>query len=106
MFDYVFANKLIFNGDTITGKLEIHNQDLRQDFISNRVYSICKSCVLEDLAKDLGFKLDETIAIGDGIVDIGMIKKAGLGIAFNASDTVNKHANIVTNDMRTILKYI
>lgn len=104
--DYVFANKLTFKGDVITGELEIHNKDLREDFISNRVYSICKSCVLEDLSKDLGIKIDETIAVGDGIVDIGMIKKAGLGIAFKASKKVEKHADVITSDMRTLLKYI
>ena len=43
---------------------------------------------------------------GDGIVDIGMIKKAGLGVAINASDKVNVHADIVTDDMGILLDYI
>ena len=34
------------------------------------------------------------IAIGDGIVDINMLDKAGLGQAFNSSEKVQKHANI------------
>jgi len=104
--DYVFANNLIINGDIITGELEIHNKDLTEDFFSGKIYSICKSCVLEQLCEELGITLNEAIAVGDGKVDIGMIKKAGLGIAFNAPDDVQKHADIITNDLRVILDYI
>lgn len=104
--DFVFANNLIINGDIVTGELEIHNKDLTKDFFSNKIYSICKSCALEQLCIELGITLGEAIAVGDGKVDIGMIKKAGLGIAFNASDEVQKHADIVTNDLRAILGYI
>jgi len=46
------------------------------------------------------------IAIGDGIVDISMLEKAGLGLAFNASEKVQKHANVISNDLISILNYI
>ena len=104
--DYSFANQLITNDDVITGELKIHNQDLIKDISGNKIYSICKSCVLEQLCKDLNINLDQTIAIGDGIVDIGMINKAGLGIAFNATDEVKKYADIVSDDLRIIFNYI
>lgn len=104
--DYVYANNLITNGDVITGELEIHNTNLTEDFFSGRIYSICKSCALEQLCKELGISLGEAIAVGDGMVDIGMIKKAGIGIAFNAPDEVQRHADIITNDFRAILQYI
>ncbi len=104
--DYTFANNLIINEDIITGELEIHNKDLTQDFFSGKIYSICKSCALEQLCKELGINLEEAIAVGDGKVDIGMIKKAGLGIAYNAPEEVQKNADIVTNDLRIILDYI
>ena len=48
----------------------------------------------------------EVIAVGDGVVDIGMIKKAGLGIAYNASEQVQKNADIITNDLAVVLDYI
>ena len=105
-FDYAFANNLIIKNDIITGELEIHNSDLKKDFCSERIYSICKSCVLEELCNNLGITVNEAVAVGDGIVDIGMIKKAGLGIAFKASPEVQKHADVVTNDLRDLLKYI
>lgn len=103
--DYAFANNLITNNGIITGELEIHNKNLIKEF-NGRIYSICKSYVLDNLCQNLGIKVDESIAIGDGKIDIGMIKKAGLGIAFNALDEVKNHADIVTNDIQIILKYI
>ena len=104
--DYAFANKLKSDGDIITGELEIHNKNLTKDFNGENIYSICKSCVLEQLCKDHGITVEEAIAVGDGIVDIGMIKKAGLGVAINASDKVNVHADVVTDDMGILLDYI
>ena len=104
--DYTFANNLITNGDKITGDLEIHNKDLTKDFFSGKIYSICKSCALESLCKKLGISINQAIAVGDGKVDIGMIKKAGLGIAYNAPEIVKKNADVVTNDLGIILDYI
>jgi len=103
--DYAYANNLLTNNDIITGELEIQNKNLLKDF-NGRIYSICKSNVLEQLCIDLGITVDEAIAVGDGRVDIGMIKKAGLGIAFNALDEVKSHADVVTNDLGIILRYI
>jgi len=103
--DYAFANYLISNDDIITGELVIHNKNLLKDF-NGRIYSICKSHVLEKLCIDLGITVNEAIAVGDGKVDIGMIEKAGLGVAFNAPEEVQKYADIITNDLKSILKYI
>lgn len=104
--DHSFANNLITHENIVTGELELHNKDLLKDYDSNRIYSICKSRVLTDLCKSLGILVDEAIAVGDGIVDMGMIKKAGLGIAFNAKEDLQKIADISTSDMRDILEYI
>ena len=104
--DYVFANNLIIKDGIITGNLEIHNKKLIKDFYSGKIYSICKSYVLEQLCKKLKISTEESIAIGDGKVDIGMIKKAGLGIAFNASLEVQQNSNVITNNMEKLLEYI
>ncbi len=104
--DYAFANNLITDDNVVTGSLEIHNKDLVEDLVNNRIYSVCKHCVLEILCKQLKITSDEVIAVGDGIVDIGMLKLAGLGIAFNASEDVQKHADVITNDISIILDYI
>lgn len=104
--DYAFGNDLIVDNDIITGELEIHNKELAKDFSGNSIYSICKSSVLDQLCGELGIYVGEAVAIGDGIVDIGMIKKAGLGIAYKGSDKVKKSADVKINDMKKLLEYI
>ncbi len=104
--DYAYANKLILKNGIFTGEINLHNNKLKGDTISNEIYSICKSCVLEELCNRLKISKNEVIAIGDGIVDISMINEAGLGIAFKAPEKVQKYADIKTNDLITILSYI
>ena len=104
--NYAFANSLIIENGIITGDIILHNIDLTKEFNSEKIYSICKSCVLDKLCKKLGISVKESIAVGDGKIDIGMIKRAGLGIAINAPEEVQKNADVVTNDMRVILEYI
>lgn len=104
-FDYAYANNLIINENIISGSIEIHNKNhIRCD--TGQIYSICKENVLENLCKKLHITSDQVIAVGDGLVDIGMIKKAGLGIAFNAPKEVENHADLVTNDLRDITRYL
>jgi len=105
-FDYAFANNLISNENVITGELEINNKSLIPDFVSGNIYSICKSQILEDLCTKHGFSVNQAIAVGDGRVDTGMIKKSGLGFAFNAPEEVNDCADVVIDDLTKILKYI
>lgn len=104
--DYAFGNNLIIENGVVTGEVKIHNKDLTENFFGDKIYSICKSCVLEQLCEELSITEEETIVVGDGEIDIGMIKKAGLGIAYNAPKEVQKHADIVTNDMKLILEHI
>ena len=104
--DYAFGNNLVTNGDVITGELMMYNKDLTEEFYSGKIYSICKSCVLDQLCKELGITEKEVIAVGDGRIDAGMIKKAELGIAINGPEELQKIADVVTSDLRVILDYI
>ena len=104
-FDYAFANKLITKQYIATGEIHLHNH-LLQPCSDGRVYSICKERIIDHLCKRLQISTEQVIAIGDGIVDIGMIRKAGVGIAFNAKENVQNHADVVTSDLRVILEYI
>jgi phosphoserine phosphatase len=104
-FDYAFANNLIIRENIVTGELIIQNKaKMRCD--SGEIYSICKGWMLDQMCHRLKIKREEVIAIGNGVVDIGMIKKAGLGIAFKAPEEVQRFANIVTDDLTIILSYI
>jgi len=104
-FDYAFANNLIIEQDIVTGKIILNNSSLKR-CDTGILYSICKGLVLDQLCTMLKIIPDEDVAVGDGVVDIGMIKKAGLGIAYKASENVQKNADIITNDLAVILDYI
>ena len=71
-----------------------------------KVYSICKEAVLEDLAKQFEIPLENTIAVGDGMVDRGMLRKAGTGIACHAPEPVQRCADVVSDDLSVVLEYI
>lgn len=104
-FDYAFANNLIIKQNIVTGELIINNNTKKMCHFG-KTYSICKGLVLDQLCDKLNIKNKEVIAIGDGLVDIGMIKKAGLGIAYKAPEEVQKYADIITDDLGVILEYI
>jgi phosphoserine phosphatase SerB len=104
--NYAFANDLIIEEGIVTGDIAIRNSQLHEDVIDHQVYSNCKSDILEELCQSLHLSLEETIAVGDGIVDRGMLSRAGLGVAFHASEKVLKHADIMITRMRTLLDFI
>ena len=53
---------------------------------------------IDEFIKHFGFKLEETMAFGDGGNDIGMLRHAGIGIAMgNAKDDVKASADYVTD---------
>ena len=89
----------------VTGELLLENHTLNQ-CNNGRIYSICKQSILEFLSISLEINPTEVISIGDGYVDIDMIKSAGIGIAYRAPPEVQKYANLATDDLRTVLKYI
>jgi HAD superfamily phosphoserine phosphatase-like hydrolase len=103
--DYVFANKLVTKKNIITGDLILYNKDLKYEFDGCKQHSLCKSYVLDFLSKNLKLRTDEIIAVGDGKIDICMLKNAGIGIAFNASKEVEQFADFSTNDLRFVLSY-
>ena len=56
-----------------------------------------KANALRDFADKEGVGLAQTIAIGDGANDLGMLEIAGLGIAFNAKPAVRAAADSSIN---------
>ena len=56
-----------------------------------------KADLLESIAQAERVALDQVIAIGDGANDLDMLKRAGLGIAFNAKQVVREQANYAIN---------
>jgi len=103
--DYAFGNRLTIENQLVTGDLLFQNKSLQRSS-NGKIYSINKRSVLDFLCMTLDINPSQVIAIGDGPVDIDMIGSAGLGIAYRAPPDVQSHANIATDDLRLILKYI
>lgn len=103
--DYAFANRLMANNQVVTGDLFFQNKELKRSS-NGKIYSIDKHAVLDFLCMILDLQPKEVVAVGDGFVDIDMIKAAGLGVAYRAPTEVQTHADVITDDLRFIFEYI
>ncbi|HTS91586.1 MAG TPA: phosphoserine phosphatase SerB [Stellaceae bacterium] len=80
-FDIDIANELVIEGGEIAGSV-------REPVLGPEA----KLAALRMLAADRGLPLADTLAVGDGANDIGMLEAAGLGIAFHAKPVVRQRA--------------
>ncbi|MEM1659699.1 MAG: phosphoserine phosphatase SerB [Candidatus Bathyarchaeia archaeon] len=92
--DFAVANRLQFNDGKLVGVEVIVDSN--------------KDEHMERIAKQYGIPLENVIAIGDGANDINMIRKAGLGIGFNPTQALEKHAkvNVYAEKLEEILPVI
>jgi phosphoserine phosphatase len=87
-FDYAFGNELEINEKRLTGKIKGRIIDARR-----------KAKLLDEICRKEGITRDEVVAVGDGSNDRIMVANAGLGIAFNAKEILNKVADgAITKD--------
>jgi phosphoserine phosphatase len=84
--DYVAANTLEVTDGRLTGRV--------LDPIVDRDG---KTEALRMFARAAGVPLSQTVAVGDGANDLGMIGAAGLGVAFNAKPVVRDAADTAVN---------
>jgi phosphoserine phosphatase len=84
--DYVAANTLEVTGGKLTGRV--------LDPVIDREG---KTEALRRFAHAAGVPLSQTVAVGDGANDLGMIAAAGLGVAFNAKPMVRDAADTALN---------
>lgn len=67
-------------------------------FLEVTPMGVAKGDVLEELAKKLGYTIDDTAAFGDGYNDVNLIDRAAFGVAMdNACDAVKEVADYVTD---------
>ncbi|NIJ41044.1 phosphoserine phosphatase [Parvibaculum indicum] len=81
-FDHNQANELIFENDLLTG-------DVGEPILGRQA----KIDALVHFRSTLGLARHETMAVGDGANDLGMIGEAGLGVAFRAKPVVAEAAD-------------
>jgi phosphoserine phosphatase len=104
--DYAYANNLIFKDNICTGEVRILNSNHIKDEITNKIYSISKTHILKRLCDYHRIPINQSIAVGDGMVDCGMLMNAGMGIAIDASSNVNSYADYTINNLIDILRLI
>jgi len=105
--DFALSNKLkVDKNGVLTGEVEIYNKNIVRRKNHCRSYSICKSDALRDLCNKLGISIDETLSIGDGPVDIYMLRESGLSFAYRAPPEVQKVTDIKIDNILDVLDYI
>jgi phosphoserine phosphatase len=95
-FDEHRANRLVVDDGRLTGEVEepILGYDAKRD-------------TLIELRKRFGLSPQEVIAVGDGANDLGMLKEAGLGVAYRAKPAVAAAADIrIDHGDLTALLYV
>ena len=85
--------------------LEIQNGKLTGKVIGKIIDRQAKADALVEWARDFGVALADTIAVGDGANDLGMMEVAGLSVAFCAKPVVQEKAKIALNE-RDLAKLI
>ena len=85
--DYFRANLLEVSDGVLTGNI-----------VGRIIDRTAKADYLRELADLLKIPLSNTVAVGDGANDLGMMELAGLSIAFNAKPVVRAAADEVIED--------
>jgi len=99
-FDRTVANRLAIVDGKITGEVEmpLNWSDKDSDCLKYK-YSVCKLNSLIEISEEMNIPLKNCVAIGDSMADIGMLRGAGIGVAFNPkSRLVEKSADVVLNN--------
>jgi phosphoserine phosphatase len=88
--------------------LEIVDGVLTGGLIGLVIDRAAKAEALKEFALASGVAMENTVAIGDGANDLGMMAIAGLSIAFNAKPVVVEAADIAINEpsLKTVIDLI
>lgn len=84
--DNVYTNSFTVEDGKLTGE------------VTGPLVSGSKLDILKEHIEGNDTSLEEVVAVGDGANDISMIESAGVGIAFNAKDSVKEKADIVVDE--------
>lgn len=84
--DAIVANRLVDDGETLTGQVE------------GPLVEGTKDDALGDLADAHEISLDETVGVGDGANDLPMLEAAGLAVGFRPKPAVEAAADVVVED--------
>jgi phosphoserine phosphatase len=88
--------------------LEIVDGVLTGGLIGPVIDRVAKAEALKEFARASDVAMENTVAIGDGANDLGMMAIAGLSIAFNAKPVVVEAADMAINEpsLKTVIELI
>lgn len=66
--------------------------------VTGPLVSGSKLDVLKEHIEGKDISLEDVVAVGDGANDISMIESAGVGVAFNAKDSVKEKADVIVDE--------
>jgi phosphoserine phosphatase len=81
----------------ISNELEVENERLTGRVRGAVVDGERKAQVLKDMAQAFNFRVEQTVAVGDGANDVRLLETAGLGIAFRAKPKLQEVADMSLN---------
>jgi len=81
--DFSYSNQLEIKNGALTGKV-----------LGKIIDNAYKAKIVNMVSSEEGVLLDQTVAIGDGANDVLMLGQAGLGIAYNAKERLERAANM------------
>jgi len=95
-FDYFsdFLREKLGLDFSYSNQLEIKNGALTGKVLGKIVDNTYKAKIVNMVSSEEGVLLDQTVAIGDGANDGLMLGQAGLGIAYNAKEKLERVANM------------
>lgn len=85
-FDESRANTLLADGDKLTG-------DVGRPILGKEA----KVAALQQITASLGISEEDVLAVGDGANDLGMLSRAGLGVALHAKPSVQAQCDVRIN---------
>ena len=85
-FDENRANTLLADGDKLTG-------DVGRPILGKEA----KIAALQQITARLGISEEDVLAVGDGANDLGMLSRAGLGVALHAKPSVQAQCDVRIN---------
>lgn len=102
--DFSIGNLLRFRDGSATGQLSLAPIFLHPDGCQQ--HPVCKWNVLLHLEEKFGIPASRVLAVGDSLNDLCLLKRAGVGIAYEPkTDEVENAANyVVRGDMRQVLE--
>ncbi len=84
----------------VANRLEVHQGHLTGRTVGPVIDRNAKAVALAAFARSAGVSVTDTVAIGDGANDLGMMSAAGLSVAFAAKPVVRAAADIAIDGPR------